>query len=91
MKKWVKVDDVWELHVEIFNEDEILIKFIQDEKDKDIFWVASEFFGIEQDCYCCESEQDAKSECEYKVISYLENEIEYHETILDEVVDGVCI
>lgn len=79
---WAVLNGCYELHFEKFGVYEVVLKFIPDKKDNTCFWYASKDLKVEFDCEYFDSLEEAKEEFELKYEVFLEDQIEYYESLL---------
>lgn len=82
-KYWLVNDDVYELHFIQFYDDEIILKFIQDEGDSENYIYVSELLNVEHDEILAESIEDAMDQFEDMVVDHIQEQISYYEEMLD--------
>lgn len=80
---WLRNDDGYELHFTQFYDDEIILKFVQDKDDLENYIYASELLNVEHDEILAESIEDAMEQFEYMVVDHIQEQISYHEEMLD--------
>ena len=79
---WIKNEDVYELHFRSYDDDEIILKFIQDKEDASNFIYVSDMLNVEHDEITADSVEDAMEEFEYMIEEHIEDEINYYEELL---------
>lgn len=80
---WLKADDVYELHFTQFYDDEIILKFVQDQDDLENYIYVSELLNVEHGEEFAGSIEDAMEQFEDMVIDYIKEKIVYYDEILD--------
>lgn len=72
---------VGKLHFTQYYDDEVILRFQQDKDDKELFWYASEFLKVEQDCVSIDSKYFITDEFESMIIDYIDEKISELEDI----------
>lgn len=80
---WLRNDDGYELHFTQFYDDEIILKFVQGKDDLENYIYVSELLNVEHDEILAESIEDAMEQFEYMVVDHIQEQISYHEEMLD--------
>lgn len=83
-RHWVEQNGCYELHFAKFGNDEIVLKFVPSKEDKTCFWYTSEDLKVDYDCEYFDSLEEAKEEFELKCEAFLEDQIEYYESLLEQ-------
>ena len=81
-KYWFINNDVFELHLHIFDNDEIILKFVQDKNDSRNYIYVSEVLNVEYEEIIVDSIEKAMEQLEYIVIEHIQNKIFYYEEML---------
>lgn len=83
------VDDnnVYELHSTCFNQDEIVLKFIQDKDDVENYIYTSEILQVEYDDLFAFSIDEAMEQFEDMFIDYIQEKVFYYEDVLEDLID----
>ncbi len=81
-KYWFINNDVFELHLYIFDNDKIILKFIQDESDSRNYIYVSELLNVEYNEIIADSVEEAMEQLEDIVIEHIQNKIFYYEEML---------
>lgn len=81
-KYWLINDDVFELHLCIFDNDEIILKFIQDKSDSRNYIYVSDVLNVEYEEIIADSIEKAMEQLEDIVIEHIQNKIFYYEEML---------
>lgn len=63
------------LHFIEFYENEIILGFVQDEKEEDVFIYSSNFMNVEDDAITADNVEDAKEIFETMIVDYINNQI----------------
>lgn len=82
-KYWFINNDVFELHLCIFDNDEIILKFIQDKNDLRNYIYVSEVLNVEYEEIIADSIEEAMEQLEDIVIEYIQKKIFYYEEMLN--------
>lgn len=82
-KYWLKNDNVYELHFTQFDNDEIILKFIQDKDDSENYIYVSDLLKVEHDEIQAESVEDVMEQFENMVVEYINDKIFYYEEMLE--------
>lgn len=81
-RHWLKNEDVYELYFRPYDDDEIILKFIQDKEDSSNFIYVSDMLNVEHDEITADSVEDVMEEFEYMIEEYLKGEMDYYEGLL---------
>ena len=82
-KYWFINDDVFELHLCIFDNDEIILKFIQDKSNSKNYIYISDLLNVEYDEIIADSIEEAMEQLEDIVIEHIQKKILDYEEILE--------
>jgi Mg2+ and Co2+ transporter CorA len=82
-RHWHVNDDVFELHFTQFYEDEIILKFVVDKDDQEVFRYVCDLLKVEDDCIIADSIDDAMEQFEDMIEQHIEDEVNYYEEMLD--------
>lgn len=82
-KYWFINDDVFELHLCIFDNDEIILKFIQDKSNSKNYIYVSDLLNVEHDEIIADSIEEAMEQLEDMIIEHIQKKIFYYEEILE--------
>lgn len=82
-KYWFINDDVFELHLCIFDNDEIILKFIQDKSNSKNYIYVSDLLNVEHDEIIADSIEEAMEQLEDIVIEHIQEKIFFYEEILE--------
>lgn len=82
-KYWFINDDVFELHLCIFDNDEIILKFIQDKSNSKNYIYVSDLLNVEHDEIIADSIEEAMEQLEDIVIEHIQEKIFCYEEILE--------
>lgn len=66
-----------------FYDDNVILKFVRDKDDEELFWYVSDLLKVESDCISAHSIDEAKEAFEEKVIEYIQDKIYYYEEMLE--------
>ena len=82
-RHWIKNEDVYELHFRPYDDDEIILKFIQDKEDSTNFIYVSDMLNVEHDEVTADSVEDVMEEFEYMIEDHIKDEVAYYEELLE--------
>ena len=82
-KYWLINNDVYELHLYIFNNDKIILKFIQDKNNSTNYIYVSELLNVEHNEIIADSIEEAMQQFEDMMIEHIQKKIFYYEEILE--------
>lgn len=82
-KHWIEQNGFYDLHFEPYYDDEIILRFFQDDEDSTCFWYVSNMLNVEDDCIYAESIEDEIEDFEYKVKEYFQDQINYYDELLE--------
>ena len=82
-RHWIRNEDVYELHFRPYNDDEIILKFIQDKEDASNFIYVSDLLNVEHGEIIANSVEYAMEEFEYMIEEYIKDQIDYYEELLE--------
>lgn len=81
---WLLNDDVYELHfTQFYDDDEIILKFIQDKEDSENYIYVSDLLNVEHEEILAESVENAMEQFEDMVVDHIQEQISYYEEMLD--------
>lgn len=82
-KYWLEKDNVFELHFTHFNDDEVILKFMQDIHDSENYIYVSDFLKVEYGEIIAKSVKDVIEQFEDMIIERIVDEISYYEEMLE--------
>lgn len=81
---WIKSnEDVYELHFRPYDDDEIVLKFIQDKEDSSNYIYVSDLLNVEHGEITANSVEDAMEDFEYMIEDHIKDQIDYYEELLE--------
>ena len=81
-RRWVFEDGVYKLHFAQFYDDDVILQFVQDKENENIWLYVSELLKVEQDDIFAENAEEAKEMFEEMIIEHLQDKIMYYEDML---------
>lgn len=91
-RKYWKIEEVEDteigkLHFKPYYDDEIILSYQQDKKDKNTFWYVSKDLRVEIDCIIEDSPIEARERFEEMYLQHIEDNIDYYETLREKFVE----
>ena len=82
MKHWEENNGVYDLIIDIYYEETVVLQFRRDKNDKECYNYISDILKVEDDCEYCDSIDEAKELFEDMIKNHFEDEINYYEGLL---------
>ena len=82
-KEWNYINGAYEFYFYPYEEDNLVLTFVQDKNNENVFWYSSGMLKVEYDCIEARNVESAKEEFEDMIYNELEDRVAYYSRLSD--------
>lgn len=82
-KEWNYINGAYEFYFYPYEEDNLVLTFVQDKNNENVFWYSSDMLKVEDDCIEARNVESAKEEFEDMIYNELEDRVAYYSRLSD--------
>lgn len=82
-KDWNYISGAYEFYFYPYEEDNLVLTFMQDKNNENVFWYSSAMLKVEDDCIEARNVESAKEEFEDMIFNELEDRATYYSRLSD--------
>lgn len=82
-KEWNYINGAYEFYFYPYEEDNLVLTFVQDKNNENVFWYSSGMLKVEDDCIESRNVESAKEDFEDMIYNELEDRAAYYSRLSD--------
>lgn len=82
-KEWNYINGAYEFYFYPYEEDNLVLTFVQDKNNENVFWYSSGMLKVEDDCIEARNIESAKEDFEDMIYNELEDRAAYYSRLSD--------